>query len=71
MGLEVSACLPGAEEETAILNYQRHIQTHDNKAELQTYGDDLSVVDTDTLLSKTHGMHLKVLKEGCISGLFR
>ena len=69
IGLEASACLPGSEEETATLDYQRHMKTHDDRVKLQTYGKDLSVVDTEILLSKIHDMNFKVIKEGCISGL--
>ena len=71
LGLEASACMPGSEDKTTILDYQHHMEAHSDNVAFQAYGKDLSVIDTDVLLSKTQGVHLKVIKENCDSGLFK
>ena len=71
MNLIKSACLPGKEEEAAMKDLRRHAEDADRKNLLQTYGDDLSVVLDDVLLTMTQGVYLKALKDGTASGQFK
>ena len=50
---------------------RRHAEDADRKNLLQTYGDDLSVVLDDVLLTMTQGVYLKALKDGTASGQFK
>lgn len=71
LNLEASACLPGEEEGTTILDFKQHMQTNDDKMVFQANGDDMSDVNTDIFLSTSQGVYLKAMKEGSATGLFK
>ena len=71
MNLITSACLPGKEDEAAVEDLRQHAEDADRRTLLQTYGDDLSVVPEDVLLTKTQGVYLKTLRDGAASGQFK
>ena len=71
LNLITSAYLPGKEEEAAVEDLRRHAEDSELRNLLQTYGDDLSVVPDELLLTKTQGVYLKALKDGAMPGQFK
>ena len=71
MNLITSACLPGKEDKEAVEDLRQHAEDAGRRILLQTYGDDLSVVPDDALLTMTQGVYLKTLKDGAASGKFK
>ena len=71
LNLITSACLPGKEDKAAVEDLRQHAEDADRRTLLQSYGDELSVVPDDALLTMTQGVYLKALKDGAASGQFK